>query len=199
MTSDRIRAMRLSTAAAVAVILSLSLSAFAQSAPSKAVVSQIATIQQVKQNFTPVQKKMDSNLAFAIVGQNAAGNSFASAMSALPTTPNGRIIVDVYGTVSPALAQAIRNAGGHILYQSVRWSSSSCRPAAGSSIESVAAACSDVTRVAKAAGPHQRWFSDQSGLCRPPRQTGRNRRDARALASTSAYFPTARCLPKSPP
>ena len=150
MTSDRIRAMRLSTAAAVAVILSLSLSAFAQSAPSKAVVSQIATIQQVKQNFTPVQKKMDSNLAFAIVGQKnpAAVSSFASAMSALPTTPNGRIIVDVNGTVSPALAQAIRNAGGDVLYQSVRWSSiHAALPL--SSIESVAAR-SDVTRVAKA-------------------------------------------------
>jgi Subtilase family len=149
MTSDRIRVMRLSTAAAVAVILSLSLSAFAQ-APSKAVVAQIAAIQQVKQNLTPAQTKMDSVLAFAVAGQKnpAAVSSFATAMPQLPTSPNGRIIVDVYGTVSPALAQAIRNAGGDVLHQSTRFDAvHAVLPL--SSIESIAAR-SDVTRVTKA-------------------------------------------------
>ncbi len=149
MTSDRIRAMRLSTAATVVVILSLSLSAFAQ-APSKAVVSQIAAVQQVKQNFTPAQRKMDSSLAFAVVGQKnpAAVSPFASAMPALPTSPNGRIIVDIYGTVSPSLVQAIRSAGGDIVNLSTRFNAiHAVLPLA--SIESVAVR-SDVTRVTKA-------------------------------------------------
>ncbi len=45
------------------------LSAFAQTLPRKSVMAQIASIQQVKQNLTPAQKKMDSSLAFAVVGQ----------------------------------------------------------------------------------------------------------------------------------
>ena len=184
MTSDRIRAMRLSTAAAVVVILSLSLSAFAQ-APSKAVVSQIAAVQQVKQNFTPAQRKMDSSLAFAVVGQKnpAAVSPFASAMPALPTSPNGRIIVDIYGTVSPSLVQAIRSAGGDIVNLSTRFNAiHAVLPLA--SIESVAVR-SDVTRVTKAprvrasvgsvTSQGYRWSSRQTGRCRRHQRCRRQR------------------------
>lgn len=150
MTLYRIRRMRLPAVAAVVVILSLSLSVFAQSAPSKAVVSQIASIQQVKQNFTPAQMKMDSRLAFATAGQKnpAAVSSFASAMPKMATTTTGKVLVDVHGTVSPGLLQAIQNAGGDVLYQSGRWNSiHAALPL--SSVESLAAR-SDVIRIAKA-------------------------------------------------
>src|SRR3974390_1614691 len=104
MTLDRFRRMRLPAVAAVVVILSLSLSVFAQSAPSKAVVSQITAIQQIKQNFTPAQMKMDSSLAFATVGQKnpAAVSSFASAMPKMATTTGGKVIVDIKAQVTPA-------------------------------------------------------------------------------------------------
>jgi len=150
MTFDRIRRMRLPAVAAVVVILSLSLSGFAQSAPSKAAVSQIASIQQVKQNFTPAQMKMDSSLAFATVGQKnpAAVSPFASAMPKMATTTTGKVLVDVHGAVSPELLQAIQRAGGDVLYQSGRWNSiHAALPL--SSVESLAAR-SDVIRIAKA-------------------------------------------------
>jgi hypothetical protein len=106
MISNRIHRMRLPALAAVLVILSLSLSAFAQSGPSKGITSQIASIQQIKQNFTPAQKKMDSSLAFAAVGQKnpAAVSSFASAMPQMSVTTSSKVIVDIKGQVTPALA-----------------------------------------------------------------------------------------------
>ena len=120
MTSVRIRLTRMRALTAIAMLLALAVPAFAQSGSSKAVVSQIAAIQQIKQNFTPAQKKMDSSLAFAAVGQKnpAAVSSFASAMPQLATTTTGKVLVDINGTVSPALVQAIQKAGGDVLYQS---------------------------------------------------------------------------------
>ena len=150
MISNRIHRMRLPALAAVLVILSLSSSAFAQSGPSKGITSQVASIQQIKQNFTPAQKKMDSSLAFATVGQKnpAAVSSFASAMPQVSTTTTGKVIVDIKGQVSPALVQAIQQAGGDVLYQSSRWNSiHAALPLSG--IESVATR-SDVIRIGKA-------------------------------------------------
>ncbi len=150
MTSNRIRTMRLPVLAAIAVILSLSLSAVAQSGPSKVVSAQIAAIQQVKQNLTPAQKKMDSALAFAAVGQKnpAAVSSFSSVMPQL-AGPAGKVLVDITGQASPALAQAIKAAGGDVIYQSTRFNAiRAALPLA--SVESIAAR-SDVTRVARAA------------------------------------------------
>ena len=149
MTSDRIRRMRLPVVAAALVIFALSLSGFAQAGPSKGVASQIASIQQIKQNFTPEQKKMDSGLAFASVGQKnpAAVASFASALPKLATTPSGKVRVEITGQVSPALVQAIQKAGGNVLHQSNRFNTiSAALPM--SAVDAVAAR-SDVVRIAK--------------------------------------------------
>ncbi len=150
MKSNRIRTTRLAALAAVAVILSLSLSAVAQSGFSPAVSAQIAAIQQVKRNLTPAQKKMDSGLAFAAVGQKnpAATSSIAALMPKLATTSNGKVDVVIKGQVSPALLQAIQKAGGDVVYQSSRFNSiRAVLPMAG--VESIAAR-SDVTRVGRA-------------------------------------------------
>src|SRR5215472_7463475 len=150
MTSDRLRIA--SILILVALLGALTVSAFAQ-APSKAVVSQIATIQQIKQNFTPAQNKMDSALAFASVGQKSPAmvSAFSTAMPRLATTTTGKVVVDVHGTVSPALAQAIKNAGGDVLYSSTRWNSiHAALPLAG--IDAIASR-SDVVRINKAPFP----------------------------------------------
>jgi hypothetical protein len=147
MTPDRIRIA--SVLMLAALLGALTVSAFAQ-APSKAVVSQIATIQQIKQNFTPAQKKMDSALAFASVGQKSPAmvGAFSTAMPRLATTTTGKVVVDVHGTVSSALLQAIKNAGGDVLYSSTRWNSiHAALPLA--SVESLAGR-SDVVRINKA-------------------------------------------------
>src|SRR5215831_13064840 len=144
MTSNRIRTISVLLLAGVVTILAVS--AFAQ-APSKTVVSQIATIQQIKQNLTPTQRKMDSSLAFASVGQKdpAAALAMGNASPRLATTTTGKVVVDVHGTVSPALVQAIQRSGGDVLYQSSRWNTiHAAIPLAG--IDSVAAR-SDVVRV----------------------------------------------------
>jgi hypothetical protein len=144
MTSKRIRIM--SVLALVAVVAALGVSAFAQ-APSKGVSLQIAAIQQIKQNLTPAQRKMDSNLAFASAGQksSAAATAMGNAMPRLATTTTGKVVVDVHGAVSPALVQAIQQAGGDVLYQSARWNTiHAAMPL--SSIDSVTAR-SDVVRV----------------------------------------------------
>jgi len=144
------RSTRMLSLTAIAILLVLAVPVLAQ-AQSKVVAAQIAAIQQIKQNLTPAQRKMDSNLAFATVGQKnpAAVSSFASAMPNIATTSNGKILVDIKGQVSPALAQAIQKLGGNVIYQSARWNSvRAALPLA--SIESLAAR-SDVTRVAKAA------------------------------------------------
>jgi len=123
MTSVRIHSTRMRALIAVAIVLVLAVPALAQVAPSKTVVSQIAAIQQVKQNLTRALKKMDSSLAFAAVGQKnpAAISSFASALSPLSKAPSGKVLVDVRGTVTDALLQQIKKAGGDVLYQSPRW------------------------------------------------------------------------------
>ena len=134
---------------AIALLLVLAVPALAQ-AQSKIVASQIAALQQIKQNLTPTQKKMDSSLALATIGQKspAAVSSFSSAMPKLAVTTGGKVLVDIKGQVSPALTQAIQTAGGNIIYQSSRWNSiSAALPLA--SIESIAAR-SDVLHVAKA-------------------------------------------------
>jgi len=150
MTSNHIRTMRVPVLAAVAVILSLSLSAAAQSGPSAGVAAQIAAIQQVKRNLTPAQKKMDSGLAYASVGLKtpAATSSFAGLMPKVATTSNGKVDVVIKGQVSSALLQAIQKAGGDVVYQNARFSSIRANvPLA--SVESIAAR-SDVTRVGRA-------------------------------------------------
>lgn len=148
--NDRIDIRRVAVAAVVVVVLSLSLSAFAQTLPGKSAMGQIASIQQVKQNLTPAQQKMSSSLAFAVVGHKnpSAVSSFASAMPALTQTSSGKVIVDVHGPVSPALAQAIQKAGGDVLNQSTRWGvTHAAIPLA--SLESIAAR-TDVVRIASA-------------------------------------------------
>jgi hypothetical protein len=150
MTSNRIRTMRLPALAAVAVILSLSLSAVAQSGPSAQVAAQIAAIMQVKRNLTPAQKKMDSGLAYASVGLKtpAATSSFAGLMPKLSITSNGKVDVVIKGQVSSALLQAIQKAGGDVVYQNSRFNSIRASLPM-SSVESIAAR-SDVTRVGRA-------------------------------------------------
>lgn len=131
--------------AAMVVLLLFAVSAVAQ---SKSIAAQIAAIQQAKQNLTPAQKKMDSSLAFASAGQKSPAmvRSFAAAMPLASSA--GKVVVDVHGTVSPALLQAIKSAGGAVTYASTRWNAVRATIPL-STMESLAAR-SDVTRISKA-------------------------------------------------
>jgi hypothetical protein len=135
---------------AMGILLVFAVSAVAQSGVSKSVASQIAAIQQFKQSLTPAQKKMDSSLAFANAGQKnpASVSAFSSAMPQLSTTTTAKVAVDVHGTVSPALLQAIKSAGGDVTYASTRWNAVRASIPL-STIDSIAAR-SDVTRISKA-------------------------------------------------
>jgi hypothetical protein len=122
MKSVHIHTARISALIAVAIMLVLALPSLAQ-APSKAALAQIAAIQQVKQNLTPAQKKMDSSLAFAAVGQRSPATirSFATSLTPLSKAPSGKILVDVKGTVTDALLEQIKKVGGDVIYPSARW------------------------------------------------------------------------------
>ena len=149
MTSVRTRSTLMLSRTAMAILLVLAVPALVQ-AQSKIVAAQIAALQQIKQNLTPTQKKMDSSLALATIGQKNPGavSSFASAMPKLTATPGGKVLVDIKGQVSPALTQAIQ-AGRWQVHLSIRplQFDYAALPLAG--IESIAAR-SDVVHVAKA-------------------------------------------------
>jgi hypothetical protein len=154
MTSVQSHTARVRALIAIAIVLMLALPVLAQVAPSKAVASQIASIQQVKRDLTPAQKKMDSTLAFATVGQKtpAAISSFASAMSPLSKAQSGKIVVDVRGNVTDALLQQIKKAGGDVIYSSPRWHT--VRAAIPLQNMEAVAAQSDVARVSSRVWAH---------------------------------------------
>jgi subtilisin family serine protease len=129
---------------AVAVILALAVPVFAQ------VGKQLASIQQFKQNLTPAQKKLDTGLAIAAVGQkNPASVSAFAGMNQVTMAPSGKVNVQITAKVTPQLIATIQKLGGDVTYQSTRWNSiSAALPV--SSIEAVAAQ-PDVLRIAKPA------------------------------------------------
>ena len=153
MTSDRMNKMRMPAAATIAVALLVSLPAFSQVAPSKTVTAQIAAIQQIKQNLTASQKKMDSGLAFATVAQSNPKAAAVVAIAApLSKTQSGKVLVDVKGTVTDSLLELIKKVGGDVIYSSPRWGS--IRAAIPmSAVESVAAR-SDVARISSRVWAH---------------------------------------------
>lgn len=123
MTSVQIHTMRTRLLIATAIMLALAVPINAQTGVGKAALQQIADIQKLKTSLNSAQQKMDSSLAFAAVGQKNpnAIRSFANAMAPLSKASSGKVLVDVKGTVTDSLLQQIKNAGGDIIYPSVRW------------------------------------------------------------------------------
>jgi hypothetical protein len=154
MTSKRIHTMRTRSLIAIAIMLVLVVPVLAQVNPSKSVVSQIAAIQQVKQNLTPAQRKLDSSLAFAAIEQRnpAAVSSFASALTPVSKTGGGKVVVDIQGNVTDALIQHIQKAGGDVLGQYPRWNS--IRAAIPLQSMEAVAAHSDVIRISSRVWAH---------------------------------------------
>jgi len=100
---------------------------------SDSVMQQIVAIQQMKQSFTPAQRKIDSTLLFA--AKSASGElagtsikdiqSVTDLVSQLAPTPEAalqsNVAVDIKGSVSQALLDAVAAAGGTVSYSSTRW------------------------------------------------------------------------------
>ena len=99
---------------------------------SDSALQQIATIVGLKQNLTDAQKKMDSSLVFAVkaAGGELAGTSIegiGGAGTDLPAETTGgvtavdlqtSVTVDIYGTVSQSLLDAIAAVNGTVVSQS---------------------------------------------------------------------------------
>ena len=118
------------SALAAAVGLLVSAGALADDI-SPDVIQQIKAIQAVKANFSPAQKKMDSALAFGILGMNG-DPSVASFTNAMPTifandvsptqssgtaTANASSLVNVeFSGDTDAIAAAVNAVGGTVVY-----------------------------------------------------------------------------------
>ena len=124
----------LTTAAAVALLVGRAASA--DDAMSADVVAQMQAMASVKANLGPAEKKLASGLAFGILA--ASGDTrvvaFRNAITPIATTdlapatadrvapkPSSQAYVDVKGTVSDDLVNAIVAAGGKVLYKSERF------------------------------------------------------------------------------
>ena len=86
---------------------------------------QIEMIQTDKANRTPQERKLDSQLLF--LSRETAGRSAVQGVPSLQSRvtrqADGRVKVDISAAPSAELRQAIIDAGGTIIYESVRWQS----------------------------------------------------------------------------
>jgi hypothetical protein len=84
---------------------------------------QIAAINAVKAGLSPAQRKMDSALVFALLGarNDASVAGFRQIISRSVVTGGTGATVDIKGSVSNALRNAITAAGGAVLNQSTRF------------------------------------------------------------------------------
>ena len=124
----------------VAVIAAIALlftgKASAADAISADALAQVQSISAVKAAFTPTQKKLATGLAFGIMAasNDARVAPFRNAITPMTTsdvapaaaaaggaTTSSQILVDIEGTASDDLANAIVAAQGVVKYRSARW------------------------------------------------------------------------------
>lgn len=92
---------------------------------SPAVMNQFKSIQAEKAARSPAERKIRSGLLY-LSREAAGGLAVAGApdlKSHVDRELDGRVIVDIAAVPNPALLQAIKQAGGTVLYQSARWKS----------------------------------------------------------------------------
>ncbi len=83
---------------------------------SASVQAQIAALQAEKVARTPAQKKLDSQLVYAVkINRNQAIAQGVTQLQPSVQEANGRALVDIKSTVSPALLALIADAGGTIV------------------------------------------------------------------------------------
>jgi hypothetical protein len=116
--------------------------ALAQSDIDPAALQQMQELLQEKESRTPTQRKLGSQLVYAIKAANA--EALTSSIAAMPgagenlNTGVGGVLVDVRGTVSSDLLSAIAQSGGRVIYASPSSGGIRARIPLGS-IESIAA------------------------------------------------------------
>jgi hypothetical protein len=109
-----------SAAALTALVAILTTHAGAQQSPdiSDSALEQMAEIAAIKAGFTPTQQKIEAGLVFAV--KKANGDLAFTSVSDVPETidPVSNVTVDIYGTVSQSVLDAIAAANGVVLTQS---------------------------------------------------------------------------------
>ena len=96
--------------------------ASAQLQISNNATSQIRALMAEKASRSPAQKKISSHLLYGL--KASSGKTIAAGVktprSAVIPDASGRVLVDIRGKVTKALIKAIENAGGRVIYSSVR-------------------------------------------------------------------------------
>src|SRR5262249_23381696 len=84
---------------------------------SESALAQIRAIQQEKASRTPAQRKLDSQLVYALrLSRNELGAfGITNLHPNLKVEPDGRVIVDINATVTPALISQMTQAGSVVL------------------------------------------------------------------------------------
>ena len=99
-----------------------SVAAYAQSDISREALQQMQELLQEKESRTPVQRKLGSQLVYAL--KASRGQQLTAGISSLPdavdnlNTGAGGVLVDIRASVSSDLQSAITRAGGRLIYAS---------------------------------------------------------------------------------
>jgi subtilisin family serine protease len=119
-TSSKWMLAAVSAAALTALVAILSTRARAQQSPDIAdtALEQISEIAAIKDAFSPAQQKIEAGLVFAL--KKANGDLTFTSVSDVPETldPVSNVTVDIYGTVSQSMLDAIASANGVVLNES---------------------------------------------------------------------------------
>jgi subtilisin family serine protease len=119
-TSSKWMLAAVSVASLAALAAILSPQARAQQSPDIAdtALEQMSEIAAIKAGFTPTQQKIEAGLVFAV--KKANGDLAFTSVSDVPETidPVSNVTVDIYGTVSQSVLDAIASVNGVVLSQS---------------------------------------------------------------------------------
>src|SRR5262245_55887438 len=107
----------------VASVALLTSHSFAQQGPqdiADSALQQIAEITAMKQALTAAQQKIDSNLVFTAKAANGdlAFTAVSDAPGIVATDPAASVTVEIYGTITASLVDAIASANGVVSEQS---------------------------------------------------------------------------------
>jgi subtilisin family serine protease len=124
-TSSRLTLAVVSCLGVVGLVLSVH--TFAQQGPEQGIsasaVEQIVATATLKRSLTRAERKMDSNLVFAVKAARGqlAGTRVDGITSAATADLNGYVPVDIYGNVSDGLLALITSVGGVATDSSAQW------------------------------------------------------------------------------
>ncbi|MEO5915446.1 MAG: S8 family serine peptidase [Luteolibacter sp.] len=124
--------------------------------------AQMAAIRAEKAKRTPVQRKLASQLLY--LSREAAGTDAVAGAkdvkSRVQLETDGRVVVDMTAVPSPALARAIADVGGTVIYESA--DAGSVRASLPAKTLTVIASRADVKRIVKGTNPIAHQVTNES-------------------------------------